>query len=85
MSEEEETALHVDCEPNSAEYVSTNVGVIVAPAGWDYFADQVGALLVRTTDKTGDVEILESLEKPWRIVGKANRTGTLKAIPKDGT
>ena len=81
---DEDSQLQVDFEPNRAEYVSTPLGVIVAPAGWEYFADEVGAILVRIVDKTGDVEILESLEKSWRAVGKATRTGTLKAIKADG-
>lgn len=55
-------------------------GTVIAPAGWDAFAEAAGALLVRVSDRSGDVEIISEIGKDWRKVDKPDRPAAVKAI-----
>lgn len=83
MSDEPEESqdLNIEWEPSEvAEFVQCNNCHIIAPSGFQAAAVSLGAVLFRIQDKTGDVEVLESLDKPWRTAGKADRTGKLAAV-----
>lgn len=80
MTDEADEPL-VEGNPDSrAEWHQYASGCIVFPCGAEAFAAEVGALAIRIADKTGDVEILEEIGKPWREVHKANRPGTVAAV-----
>lgn len=64
----------------SSEYVQCSTCQVIAPAGWEAAAAKLGAVLFRIQEKTGDVEVLESLDKPWRQAGKADRPSTVRAV-----
>lgn len=64
----------------SSEYVQCSTCQVIAPAGWEVAAAKLGAVLFRIQEKTGDVEVLESLDKPWRQAGKADRPSTVRAV-----
>lgn len=86
MADDDEPESSPEPEPVSrSEYVSyvgpNGVsGTIIAPAGWEQFSAETGALLVRIADKTGDVEIITEIGKAWRAVDKSDRAGTVKSI-----
>jgi hypothetical protein len=85
MSDETEDTpdLNIEWEPSDrSEFVQCNTCQIVAPRGFEELAETLGALLFRIQDKTGDVEVLEAIDKPWRVAGKADSAGTLKAVEK---
>jgi len=65
----------------SAEYVPCNTCIMVAPSGWEAFAEATGALLVRVQSKNGDVEVLTDIGKSWHTAGKALRDGSVVSLP----
>jgi hypothetical protein len=71
--ETEDTELEVELEPGPLPEIVQCVNCqIIAPKGFEKLADDLGAVLLRIQDKTGDVEFLVKADKPWRTAGKTN-------------
>ena len=82
-TEEEAQDINIDWEPSDrAEFVQCIKCQIIAPYGFQIAAEKLGAVLFRIQDQSGDVEILESIDEPWKVAGKASnsRPRTLKAV-----
>jgi hypothetical protein len=71
--ETEDAELDVEFEPEVLTEVVQCVNCqIIAPKGFEKLADDLGAVLLRIQDKTGDVEFLVKADKPWKTAGKTN-------------
>lgn len=80
MTDEADAPL-VEGNPDSrAEWHQYASGCVVFPVGVEAFAAETGALAIRIADKTGDIEILEEVGKPWRDASKANRPAAIAAV-----
>jgi hypothetical protein len=57
----------IDVEPDTeSEYVSCEKHEVIAPHGWGWAADCLGATLIRVEYKTGNVECLDNDSGKWR-------------------
>lgn len=81
---EEQEGPVIEWTPPTAEYVPCNTCILVAPSGWEAFADATGALLVRVQSKNGDVEVLTELGKAWHTAGKPINHGSVSGIKTGG-
>jgi len=79
---EEQEESSFEWAPPVAEYVPCNKHIVIAPAGWEAFAETVGAVLVRVQTQDGSVEVLTELGKPWHTAGKAIRNGSITVVEK---
>lgn len=79
--EEEVGPFNIEWDASDrAAFVQCNACQIIAPRGFEALAEAFGILLFRIQEKTGDVEVLEAIDKPWRVAGKADRPSAVKAV-----
>ena len=76
--ETEDDDFEIQVDPIMAEHVDCDSAVIIFPDGSSQFAAETGALLIRITRKTAEVEIALP-EGGWRKYGqKASALATIK-------
>lgn len=76
MTDEPDTEdFEIQVDPLMSEHVECDSAVIIFPSGADYFAAETGALLIRVTRKTAEVEIALA-EGGWRKFGQKSAAVT---------